>query len=71
MKPLLLLSLVLLSGCVSSKHISDSENTWVSDRVLFSDTYYYCVANKDTNGGKPKPICYEAGIMNQGDKARK
>lgn len=71
MKYLVLLAGLFLMGCVSSKHISDSENAWVSDRVLFSDTYYYCMANKDTNNGTAKPVCFEAGIINQGDKVKR
>lgn len=68
MKEILLLSFIFLSGCVSSKHISDADNAWVSDRLFGADRYYYCMSNKDPNGGTPKPLCFEAGMVNKGDK---
>jgi hypothetical protein len=67
------LILFSLSACVTSKHISDAPETWVSDTsnilgLFYNSTYYYCVAQKDPSGGSPKPLCYEAGIVNVGDK---
>jgi hypothetical protein len=69
MNRLIFTLLILLQiGCEHSRALGNGESAWVSRGAYGYDDVFYCEAKKDPNGGVPKPLCYEAGLVNRGDK---
>jgi len=63
MKAPLLISIALFfSGCTHGDVIP-GEDVWYIDKIGFSDTLFYCRANKTDS--KALPICYEARVLDR------
>lgn len=62
--------LVLLAfpicGCVSVSHLSDADNTWVSEKTFQNDRIFYCMANRSDSGIKASPVCIEPTYIERG-----
>lgn len=61
MKTLFVGLLILLSGCATVHHLSDSESTWISVDRGADRTPYWCTVKKD--GQETGPVCFEAKLL--------
>ncbi len=67
-KLLLLVFAVNIVGCEHSKPLGNGDGLWVGRGAYWYDDVFYCEVKKDSSGAMPKPICYEAGMVNMGDR---
>jgi len=68
MKFFMLLLCLFLIACETTRPLASGENIWVARGSSANDYIYYCESKKEINSGVPKPICYEAGIINHSGK---
>lgn len=61
---LVIVALILISGCVTSRNIGDGESTWIyRDYFLLRNKIFYCNSGQTPQSKEPNPICYEATLL--------